>query len=172
MVKKEIDWGSLGFSYTKTDSRFVSQWKDGVWDDGAMVEDANVTINESAGVLQYAQTCFEGLKAYTAEDGRVVTFRPDLNAKRMSDTAKRLLMPAFDEERFVEAVDMVVRANLAYVPPLWQRGNPVSASVPLWKWSGHRSSPIPRIYLQSILYPCRPVLQRWHQALEACGQRI
>ena len=46
-----------------------------------------VTISECAGVLQYAQTCFEGLKAYRTEDGRVVTFRPDLNAERMMDSA-------------------------------------------------------------------------------------
>ena len=117
MEKKNIDWGSLGFTYSKTDSRYVSHWKGGVWDEGQMVGDANVTINESAGVLQYAQTCFEGLKVYTTVDGRVVAFRPDLNAKRMYDTAKRLLMPAFDEGRFVEALDKLVKANLAYVPP-------------------------------------------------------
>ncbi|MDT4762117.1 branched-chain amino acid aminotransferase [Sphaerochaeta sp. PS] len=117
MEKKNIDWGSLGFAYTKTDSRYVSHWKAGVWDEGAMVSDAEVTISESAGVLQYAQTCFEGLKAYTTADNRVVAFRPDLNAKRMSDTAKRLMMPSFDEGRFIDALDQVVKANLAYVPP-------------------------------------------------------
>lgn len=117
MVKKNIDWGNLGFTYSKTDSRYVSLWKEGVWDEGKMVEDANVTLNESAGVLQYAQTCFEGLKVYTTADDRVVAFRPDLNAKRMSDTAKRLLMPAFDEGRFIDALNKLVRANLAYVPP-------------------------------------------------------
>lgn len=117
MEKKNIDWGSLGFTYTKTDSRYVSYWKNNQWDDGAMVEDAMVTISESAGVLQYAQTCFEGLKAYTTVDGRVVTFRPDLNAQRMYDTAKRLLMPSFPKERFIDALDQLVKANLAYVPP-------------------------------------------------------
>ncbi len=117
MEKKDIDWGSLGFTYTKTDSRYVSLWKGGLWDKGGLVEDANVTLNESAGVLQYAQTCFEGLKVYTTVDGKVVAFRPDLNAKRMSDTAKRLLMPPFDEGQFIEALDMLVKANLAYVPP-------------------------------------------------------
>ncbi|NLK06464.1 MAG: branched chain amino acid aminotransferase, partial [Spirochaetales bacterium] len=83
MEKKNIDWGSLGFTYTKTDKRYVSYWKNNSWDEGSLVEDANVSISESAGVLQYAQTCFEGLKAYTTVDGRVVTFRPDLNAQRM-----------------------------------------------------------------------------------------
>ena len=54
---------------------------------------ANIVMNECAGVLQYAQTCFEGLKAYTTEDGHIVTFRPDLNAERLMDSAARLEMP-------------------------------------------------------------------------------
>lgn len=117
MEKKNIDWGSLGFGYMPTDSRYVSIYSDGKWDEGRMVADPNVTINESAGVLQYAQTCFEGLKAYTTKDGSIVTFRPDLNAARMKDTCNRLMMPAFPEERFIEALDMLVKANAAYVPP-------------------------------------------------------
>ena len=97
MEKKNIDWSSLGFGYIKTDYRFVSNYKDGAWDDGVMTEDAEVKISECAGVLQYAQTCFEGMKAYTTEDGRTVVFRPDLNAERMANSARRLEMPAFPE---------------------------------------------------------------------------
>lgn len=117
MEKKNIDWSNLGFGYMQTDKRYVSNYKDGAWDEGVLTSDANVVINECAGVLQYAQTCFEGLKAYTTEDGRIVMFRPDLNASRMADSAKRLEMPVFPEDRFVEAVHKVVEANKAYVPP-------------------------------------------------------
>ena len=117
MEKKNIDWSNLGFSYVETDKRYVSNYKDGAWDEGMMTSDANVVINECAGVLQYAQTCFEGLKAYTTEDGHIVMFRPDLNAARMADSAKRLEMPVFPEDRFVEAVHETVKANAAYVPP-------------------------------------------------------
>lgn len=117
MEKKNIDWSNLGFGYQVTTERYISNFKNGAWDDGAMTTDANVTINECAGVLQYAQTCFEGLKAYTTEDGKIVTFRPDLNASRMADTAKRLEMPVFPEDRFIEAVEKVVKANADYVPP-------------------------------------------------------
>ncbi len=95
MDKKNIDWSSLGFGYLPTDKRYVSNYKDGAWDEGTLTSDANVVISECAGVLQYAQTCFEGMKAYTTEDGHIVTFRPDLNAKRMADSAQRLEMPAF-----------------------------------------------------------------------------
>ena len=117
MEKKNIDWGNLDFGYITTDKRYVSNYKNGAWDEGVLTDDATVVINECAGVLQYAQTVFEGLKAYTTEDGRIVTFRPDLNAERLEQSAKRLEMPVFPKERFVDAVTQVVKANAGYVPP-------------------------------------------------------
>jgi len=117
MEKKNIDWANLGFGYIQTDKRYVSDYKDGAWDEGRLTEDANVVISECAGVLQYAQTCFEGLKAYTTEDGHIVVFRPDLNAERMIASAERLEIPVFPKERFIDAVEKVVAANEAYVPP-------------------------------------------------------
>ncbi len=117
MEKQNIDWGSLGFGYIKTDKRYVSNYKNGAWDEGCLTEDDKVVISECAGVLQYSQSVFEGLKAYTTEDGSIVCFRPDLNAARMADSARRLEMPAFPEDRFVEAVKEVVAANASWVPP-------------------------------------------------------
>ena len=117
MEKKNIDWSNLGFGYIQTDLRYVSNYKNGAWDEGTLTSDSMITISECAGVLQYAQTIFEGLKAYTTEDGHIVTFRPDLNASRLADSAKRLEMPVFPEDRFIEAVEKVVEANAAYVPP-------------------------------------------------------
>ncbi len=116
-MKKDIDWENLGFGYIQTEKRYVSNFKDGAWDEGCITEDANIVMSECAGVLQYAQTIFEGMKAYTTKDGRIVTFRPDLNAQRMLDSADRLEMPRFPADRFVDAVTQVVRANSAYVPP-------------------------------------------------------
>ena len=117
MEKKNIDWSNLGFGYVQTDKRFVANFKDGAWDEGTLTEDPNIVLNECAGVLQYAQTVFEGMKAYTTEDGRIVTFRPDLNAARMADSARRLEMPVYPEDKFVEAIVKTVKANEAYVPP-------------------------------------------------------
>lgn len=117
MEKKNIDWANLGFGYMPTDLRYVANYKDGKWGEGELTGDSNVVINECAGILQYCQEVFEGLKAYTTEDGHIVTFRPDLNAARMHDSAARLEMPPFPEERFLEAVDQVVKANAAWVPP-------------------------------------------------------
>lgn len=117
MEKKNIDWSSLGFSYVQTDMRYVSNYKNGAWDDGCLTDQASVTMSECACVLQYAQTCFEGMKAYTTQDGHIVCFRPDLNAQRMADSCRRLKMPVFPEDRFVKAVVETVRANAAWVPP-------------------------------------------------------
>lgn len=116
-MAKDINWASLPFSYIKTDKRFIATYKNGAWDEGVLTEDSNVIINECAGVLQYAQTCFEGLKAYTTKDGRVVTFRVDLNAARFEDSCKRLEMPVFPKERFIKAVLDTVKANIEWVPP-------------------------------------------------------
>ena len=117
MEKKNLDWSNLGFGYMKTDKRFVANFKDGAWDDGVITEDDKVVISECAGVLQYAQTCFEGMKAYTTQDGHVVIFRPDMNAERMANSCRRLEMPGYPEDKFVEAVAKTVKANDAWVPP-------------------------------------------------------
>lgn len=117
MMKTELDWANLGFGYIKTDKRYISEYKDNSWDEGYLSDDANVVISECACVLQYAQTCFEGLKAYTTKDGHIVTFRPDLNAERMEQSCERLEMPVYPKEDFLRALDMLVLANQDYVPP-------------------------------------------------------
>ena len=104
MKKVDLDWNSLSFSYTKTPLRFVSRFREGSWDEGELTEDGTVVLHESAGVLQYAQSCFEGLKAYTSKSGKIVCFRPDLNAQRMAESAARLEMPVYPEDKFLEAV--------------------------------------------------------------------
>ena len=117
MEKKNIDWENIGFGYIKTDKRYVSLYKDGHWDNGTLTGDDTITMSECAGVLQYAQTIFEGMKAYTTEDGKTVVFRPDLNAERFMSSAQRMEMPVFHKERFIDAIRQVVKANEAYVPP-------------------------------------------------------
>lgn len=113
----DIAWEKLGFAYQPTDYRYVSEYHDGAWDAGYLSDQPNVVMNESACVLQYAQSCFEGLKAYATNDGRIVSFRPDLNAQRMADSCRRMEMPVFPEERFLDAVRQTVRANRKWVPP-------------------------------------------------------
>ncbi|MGN1103580.1 MAG: branched-chain amino acid aminotransferase [Candidatus Coproplasma sp.] len=113
----DMDWSSLNFGYRKTPYRFVAEYKDGKWDEGRLTEDDKIVISECAGVLQYAQTAFEGLKAYTTKDGKIVVFRPDLNAERMQQSVARLEMPTLPDDMFLKAVEQVVAANKDYVPP-------------------------------------------------------
>lgn len=117
MQKKDLDWANLGFAYRPCDFSYVCNYHDGEWEEGELTRDHTVTLSECAGILHYCQEVFEGLKAYTTQSGSIVCFRPDLNAKRMADSAKRLVMPPFPEEKFIEAVRQVVQANAAWVPP-------------------------------------------------------
>lgn len=117
MQKKDIKWEELGFSYIKTDKRYLSYWKDGKWDDGQLVEDNMIKISEGSTCLHYGQECFEGLKAYSNKDGGIQLFRPDENAKRMQQSCEKLLMPTVPVEKFIDACVQVVKANEAYVPP-------------------------------------------------------
>lgn len=112
-----IEWDKLGFSYIKTDYRYVSKWKDGAWDNGKLTEDNTVTISEGSTCLHYGQQCFEGLKAYRTKEGKIQLFRPDQNAKRMIKSCQRLFMPEVPEEKFIDACIQVVKANEAWVPP-------------------------------------------------------
>ena len=117
LEKKDLDWGNLSFDSMPTDYSFVCYFKNGEWEEGGLTTDHSIQLSECAGIFHYCQEVFEGLKAYTTEDGDIVCFRPDLNAKRMSDSAERLCMPSFPEGKFIEAVKEVVKANAAWVPP-------------------------------------------------------
>lgn len=115
--KKDVDWGNLTFDYQPTDYSYVCNYKDGKWDEGGLTSEHTVTLSECAGLLHYCQEVFEGLKAYTTQNGDIVCFRPDMNAERMYNSASRLEMPSFPKDKFVEAVKEVVKANAAWVPP-------------------------------------------------------
>ena len=112
-----LDWKNLGFSYIKTDYRFIARWKDGKWDSGELTTDSTLHIHEGSTALHYGQQCFEGLKAYRCKDGSINLFRPDQNAKRMQNTCDRLLMPQVPTELFIRACKEVVKANDRWVAP-------------------------------------------------------
>ena len=127
MEKKNIDWSNIGFGYMPTDYRYVSMYQNGSWDEGALTSDPNITLNECACVLQYAQTCFEGLKAYTTEDGHIVTFRPDLNGERMENSAKGLA--AIPEGALRRRHHKSSRSQRSIRTAVWFRCNPVHPPV-------------------------------------------
>lgn len=113
----DLDWANLGFSYIKTPWRYISYYKDGAWDEGQLTGDNRLHISEGSPALHYGQQCFEGMKAYRTKSGEIQLFRPDMNARRMIASCDRMLMPAFPEDRFIDAVKQVVAANAEYVPP-------------------------------------------------------
>lgn len=117
-----INWENLGFDYIKTPFRYLSKWKDGKWDEGKLTEDNVLHLHESSAALHYGQQCFEGLKAYRCKDGSINLFRVDENSKRMNRSARSLLMAEVPEEKFIQAVEEVVRANEAFVPPYGSGG--------------------------------------------------
>ncbi len=137
MEKKNIEWGKLGFGYMPTDYRYSRIYENGKWGEGTLTDNAMVTISESAGVLQYAQTGFEGLKVYETKDKKIVAFRPDLNAERLQNTCDRLVMPKITTEEFIEALDKLVKANLAWVPPFGSGAT---------------------LYVRPFIYGCGPVI--------------
>jgi branched-chain amino acid aminotransferase len=115
--KKPIDWKNLGFEYTKTDFRFTAKYSNGKWSEGELITDEVMHIHEGSPALHYAQQCFEGMKAQSAADGRILLFRPEMNSERMRNTADRLSMPEVPEDLFLRGVIEAVRANTAWVPP-------------------------------------------------------
>ena len=119
----EMDWENLGFAYRKTNKRYVDNYVGNKWNGGELIADDTITVSESSAVFQYAQTCFEGLKAYQTVSGKIVTFRPMENAKRMVASCERLVMPIYPEDQFVKAVKMVVDANREFVPPYGTNGS-------------------------------------------------
>ena len=100
-----VDWDSLTFSFTETDRMYIASCKQGEeWQTGSMQDFQNLSISPAAGVINYGQGLFEGMKAQHAEDGSIVLFRPLDNARRSQDGARRLGMPPVPEEMFLDAV--------------------------------------------------------------------
>ncbi len=118
-MSKDIDWDSLTFSLTPTDTMYLTETKQGeAWMPGNLRPYGNMSISPAAGVLNYGQGLFEGMKAYRTTDGKVVFFRPEENARRMQRGADRLKIPPVPESVFVDAVEQVVAANLSWIPPV------------------------------------------------------
>ncbi|MFX1377199.1 MAG: branched-chain amino acid aminotransferase [Promethearchaeota archaeon] len=114
---KDINFYSLGFNFIETKSMFVSDFIDGKWDEGKLIPFGNIEISPAACVLNYGQGIFEGMKALRGKTGEITLFRPEKNGKRFNDSAKRMLMPEYGIDKFIEAVKEVVKANEDYIPP-------------------------------------------------------
>ncbi|GHP15018.1 branched-chain-amino-acid aminotransferase [Lentilactobacillus fungorum] len=120
---KDLDWNNLGFEYRDLPYRYTEDYKDGKWQGGELTTDSTITLSEGAEELHYGQEVFEGMKAYRTKDGGINLFRPDMNAKRLNNSAKRLVMPSYPEDKYVDAVKQVVKANQDFVPPYGSGGS-------------------------------------------------
>ncbi|CAD5335950.1 unnamed protein product [Arabidopsis thaliana] len=114
----EIDWDKIDFGLKPTDYMYAMKCsRDGEFSQGQLQPFGNIDINPAAGVLNYGQGLFEGLKAYRKQDGNILLFRPEENAIRMRNGAERMCMPSPTVEQFVEAVKTTVLANKRWIPP-------------------------------------------------------
>lgn len=114
----DIDWDSLGFALMPTDYMYVMKCtRSQTFSKGELQRFGNIELSPSAGVLNYGQGLFEGLKAYRKQDGSILLFRPEENALRMRMGAERMCMPSPTVEQFVDAVTSTVLANKRWVPP-------------------------------------------------------
>ena len=111
-----LDWPNLGFEYSATESFVKCEYKNGEWGEVKLESDPYVKIHIGATALHYGQACFEGMKAFHTENGKVCIFRPTENADRIARSSRRVCMPPLPEEKFIDAMKLVVRENLAYVP--------------------------------------------------------
>jgi len=114
---QNLDWSNLGFEVRNTNAIIVAKYRDGAWSEPEVVRDLNMTLNVYAGVLHYANSCFEGLKAFSGADGKVRLFRPDENARRMQRAGRFLDMAYPGEDMFVKMCLMCVRENNDFLPP-------------------------------------------------------
>jgi branched-chain amino acid aminotransferase len=116
-MAKNIDWKNLGFQYLQTDYFVKCEYKNGKWGDIQICTDPHISLHIAATCFHYGQACFEGLKAFGRKDGSIAMFRPDENAKRMKNTAERLVMQPPPLELFLSAAKKLVLLNKSYVPP-------------------------------------------------------
>ena len=115
--KAKPDPDKLRFGKTFTDHMFIMEYdKENQWHNGRIVPYGPIQMDPAASVLHYAQEMFEGLKAYKSRDGRVLLFRPDMNAKRTTSTCDRLCIPHLDEKLMIEAIKAVVDVDKDWIP--------------------------------------------------------
>jgi branched-chain amino acid aminotransferase len=106
-----------GFGAYFTDHMLVIEWTpDAGWHSARVQPYGPFVLDPAAAVLHYGQEIFEGMKAFRHDDGTVWTFRPELNAARLSASAKRMAMPEMDEKLFIAATDALIREDEAWVP--------------------------------------------------------
>ncbi|NQZ78406.1 MAG: aminotransferase class IV, partial [Ekhidna sp.] len=112
----EIDFDNLAFGKTFSDHMFIADYKDGQWTDLRITPYQDLSISPANATLHYAQSIFEGLKAHKSENGEILIFRPQANAKRLQRSAERMCMPAVPEVLFMQAMESLISIDKNWVP--------------------------------------------------------
>jgi branched-chain amino acid aminotransferase len=111
-----IDWDNLGFGIYFSDHMFVSDYTNGKWDDGKIVPYGPMSIEPTNCTLHYGQSIFEGMKAFPTKNGGINLFRPYMNARRLNRSGRRVCIPSFDEDTFVDAIKQLVKLDYNFIP--------------------------------------------------------
>lgn len=112
----EIDFGKLQFGRVFSDHMFLAEYENGTWNSAKIMPYGDIPFSPASCVFHYGQAIFEGLKAYKAESGEVLLFRPDENCKRLNRSAERMCMPNVPESIFIEGIRQLVALDKAWVP--------------------------------------------------------
>ena len=116
-LKEKPESSTLVFGKAMTDHMFLVDYDEGQgWHDGRIVPHQPFLIEPASSVLHYAQTAFEGMKAYAAPDGSIQLFRPDMNAARMERTCERLCIPSLPEGAFIAAIEQLIKVDADWMP--------------------------------------------------------
>lgn len=110
-----VDWDNLPFGKVFSDHMFLMEYADGEWKQGQIMPFQNISMHPAMSAIHYGQSIFEGLKAYRTDNNEVNIFRPDMNAKRFAESAKRMCMPEVPEEIFMEAIRKLVEIDSNWV---------------------------------------------------------
>lgn len=111
-----VDWDNLGFGKYFSDHMFISDYKNGKWDEGKIIPYGPMEIEPGNCTLHYGQSIFEGLKAFRSNNGDINLFRPYKNARRMNRSGRRVCIPSFDEDTLVSAMKELVKLEYDWIP--------------------------------------------------------
>ncbi|MFT6983686.1 MAG: branched-chain amino acid aminotransferase, partial [Crocinitomicaceae bacterium] len=112
----DVDWDNLPFGKVFSDHMLVMDYKDGQWEDAEIMPFEDLQMHPATSAIHYGQSIFEGMKANKDEDGNVLIFRPDMNAKRFAESCERMCMPEIPEEVFVDLIKKVVDLDRDWIP--------------------------------------------------------
>lgn len=113
---EEVDWNNLPFGKVFSDHMLVMEYSNGEWHNAEIIPFGDISLHPATSAIHYGQSIFEGMKANRTENGDVLIFRPDMNAKRFKESCDRMCMPEIPQDMFIELVRKIVEVDANWVP--------------------------------------------------------